>query len=117
MGQEIEQSDYSREQEKEFNLCLEKETKWLKKWIKENGKTSSVASPSCCGYEVEGWIINNEGLPSAYSDHLLKDIQDSHITPELSKFNFEINGNPFNVEEHLATQLENDFHIYWRKNG
>lgn len=115
MGQETGQSDYTREQEKEFNLCLEKETRWLKKWIKENRETSSLTSPPSCGYEAEGWIINKKGLPSAYSDHLLKDIQDPHITPELSKFNFEINGNPFNVRENLATQLEKDFQMYWKK--
>lgn len=115
MGQETGQSNYTKEQEREFNLCLEKETKWLKQWIKKNQKASGTTSFPCCGYEAEGWIINKEGLPSAYSDQLLSDIQDSHITPELSKFNFEINGNPFDVKKSLTSQLESDFQMYWKK--
>ena len=112
MGQETTQSRYTKAEEKEFTLRLKEETELLKKWIKEKKRTPS---PLRCGYEVEGWIINNQWLPFACSDQFLKDINDTHITPELSKFNFEINGNAFYVNSNLAERLEKDFQIYWNK--
>lgn len=109
MGQETSQSHWTKEQEKEFSSHLKEETKLLKQWIKE-GRFKN--SPAICGYEAEGWIINERGLPCALSDKLLSAVSDSHITPELSKFNFEINGNPFCLNSSLTKHLEEDFQFY-----
>ena len=112
MGQETGQSHYTKKEEQEFCLRLEEETKWLKKQIKSKASTKS---PLICGYEVEGWIINDQALPYACSDKFLKNLDDPHITPELSKCNFEINGDPFPVGSGLVSHLEEDFHFYWKK--
>ena len=113
MGQETEQQHYTKEQERQFHKLLEEETNLLKQWIKD--KRFKKNSPRICGYEAEGWIIKDQGLPYACSDKLLESIADSHVTPELSKFNFEINGNPFPVDKDLPHHLEEDFHLYWKK--
>lgn len=112
MGQETGQSHYTEKEEQEFCLRLKEETKWLKQQIKSK---ASEKSPLICGYEAEGWIINDQALPYACSDKLLEKLNDPHITPELSKCNFEINGNPFPVGSGLASHLEKDFHLYWKK--
>ena len=112
MGQETKQSHYTLEEEQEFCLRLREETNWLKEWIKNN---SLKKSPFLCGYEIEGWIINNQALPYACSDQFLEHLDDPHVTPELSKCNFEINGNPFKVDQKLASHLEEDFYLYWKK--
>ena len=112
MGKETKQTHYTKEQEKEFYFLLKEETQLLKQWIINKQFKSS---PKKCGYEVEGWIINNKALPSPCSDKFLKDISDPHITPELSKFNFEINGNPFHLDNNLADNLEKDFQFYINK--
>ena len=113
MGQETKQSRYTKKEEKEFLFRLKQETKWLKSHITD--PTPRYDSPLLCGYEAEGWIINRRGLPYALSDRLLKDISDPHITPELSRFNFEINGNAFPVDKALPGSLREDFHNYWQK--
>ncbi len=112
MGQETKNQHYTKQQERRFGLLLKEETKLLKRKIKEG---HFKRSPKICGYEAEGWIIEERGLPSARSDKLLEDVADSHITPELSKFNFEINGNPFPVDKNLPVCLKEDFHFYWKK--
>lgn len=113
MGQETKQLHYTKEQERQFHLLLKEETNLLKQWIKKEKHPRN--SPLICGYEAEGWIIKEQGLPYACSDKLLESIPDSHITPELSKFNFEINGNPFPVDKNLSHHLEEDFQLYWKK--
>ena len=112
MGKETTQSYYTEEEENEFRFRLEEETKLLKQWIESRYFKNSLL---VCGYEMEGWIINDKALPYACSDKLLKNISDPHITPELSKFNFEINGNPFKVDSGLAHHLDQDFRFYWKK--
>ena len=112
MGRETQQQNYTQEEERQFFLLLEAETKLLKQWIKDR---PFKYSPQICGYETEGWIIKDRGLPYACSDKLLEDVADTHITPELSKFNFEINGNPFHVDKGLPCHLEEDFQFYWKK--
>ena len=114
MGQETKQLHYTKEQEQKFHFLLEEETQLLKQWIKK-AKHFKNSSPLICGYEAEGWIIKERGLPYACSDKLLENITDSHVTPELSKFNFEINGNPFPVDKDLSHHLEEDFLFYWKK--
>lgn len=112
MGQETKRQHYTKQQERQFHLLLEEETKLLKQWIKDK---RFKKSPGICGYEIEGWIIKEQGLPHACSDKLLEVVADSHITPELSRFNFEINGNPFPVNRELPLHLEEDFQLYWSK--
>jgi len=112
MGQETTQQRYTKQQERQFHLLLEEETKLLKKWIKDK---HFEKSPGICGYEIEGWIIREQGLPYACSDKLLETVADPHITPELSKFNFEINGNPFPVDKELPLHLKEDFQLHWNK--
>ena len=68
MGQETQQQNYTKEEERRFFLLLEEETKLLKQWIKE-GRFKN--SPQICGYEAEGWIIKDRGLPHACSDKFL----------------------------------------------
>lgn len=112
MGEEAKQFYYTQQEERAFYLRLQEETKLLKSWIKGGHFQSS---PMQCGNEAEGWIIDGQGLPFACSDRLLKDINDPRITPELSKFNFEINGSPFAVNHELAHSLEKDFYSCWKK--
>lgn len=112
MGQETGQSHYTPKEEREFYLRLKEETSWLKQWIQNK---HFKKSPLICGYEVEGWIIDEKALPYACSDRFLKLLGDPHVTPELSKCNFEINGNPFNLDQKLASHLERDFDFYWKK--
>lgn len=112
MGQETKQQHYTKQQERKFYTLLEEETKLLKQWIKDKRFNNS---PKLCGYEAEGWIIKEQGLPYACSDRLLASLADPCITPELSKFNFEINGNPFPVNADLPHCLEKDLQFYWKK--
>ena len=112
MGQEIKHTHYTKKQEGEFLSRLKEETDWLTGWIR---KGDFPPSPPLCGYEAEGWIIDEKALPRALSEKLLKNLSDPHITPELSQCNFEINGNPCPVDLTLTSRLEKDFQHYWTK--
>ncbi len=112
MGQETRQTRYTEEHEKEFLRRLQRETALLCQRIKAGDFSSS---PLTCGYEAEGWIIDSRALPLACSHRLLESLADPRITPELSKCNFEINGNPFPVDQNLNRALERDFRFYREK--
>ena len=112
MGQEVKHTHYTKKREREFRLRLEEETELFTQWIK---KGNFPNSPPLCGYEAEGWIIDEKALPCALSEKLLQNLSDPHITPELSQCNFEINGNPCPVDSKLTSRLEEDFQFYWTK--
>ena len=109
MGQETTQTSFSKKEEKEFYQQLKKETHLLKKWIQDKRFKNS---PKICGYEAEGWLIHSDGTPYACSDKFIPKINHPRLTPELSKFNFEINGNIAPVDEELPNHLEKDLKFF-----
>ncbi len=110
MGQEISRDIYSSDEELEFKEKLKSETSLLNSEIKANEINSESLM---CGYEIEGWLVNKDSRPEPASDTLIQRVKDENIVPEISKFNFEINGAPQNFHHQTLSNIQSDIELKW----
>ncbi len=91
MGQEIEDSHFSREDFEHFARCLERETDLLEAWLREG----RFASTGCVGgFELEAWLVDGRARPVAVIEQVLERLEEPLVVPELARFNLELNGTP-----------------------
>jgi CBS domain-containing protein len=70
----------------------------------ENGQFESGISR--IGAEQEFCIVDSHYKPSLHSMEILQDIEDPHFTPELAKYNLEINLDPIELKGDCFSQME-----------
>jgi gamma-glutamyl:cysteine ligase YbdK (ATP-grasp superfamily) len=113
MGQEIQTTEFSEEDERRFEKSLRNETKILKKMFDEN-KFENPTTPMC-GLELEAWITDENFYPAPECESFLEKLNDELIVPEISKFNFELNCPPERIESNLFTRLDTGLRALWDK--
>lgn len=94
MGQEIHDAQFSDEAFAEFSQRVGEETALLAEW--ERAGLLQEAEP-LLGYELEGWLVDAQGLPAARNAEFIAQANDPEIVPELASFNFEINDQPLTI--------------------
>lgn len=107
MGQQLNKDSFTPADHVEFRKRLNSQLEALRPIINKAGFSSGPAS---FGAELELYIINNQSLPCAKSEYLLRKMDHPLLTEELNQFNLEINlspvaakGTPFqNMAEELA---------------
>ena len=111
MGRDIPSSIFSKADFEEFRDRLRDETRILMTWLNEDAfeKTAS----GVCGFELEGWLVDENYKPSPTNDELLERVESPLVFHELSKFNFEINSAPHNIEGNLLSALESELVQTW----
>ena len=112
MGEEIHyrrfnQSDYQR-----FVSRLKEETALVKEWF-DNQQFSSSALMA--GYELEAWLINEEGNPVAINEAFLDQANNSLLSPELAKFNVELNVDPELLSNKVLSSFEGKLNELWQQ--
>ncbi len=91
MGQEIERRRLTPTDFDDFRRNLEADTELLRSWFQEGRFVTSGARG---GFELEAWLVTEEGRPLAVNERFLA-LTDPHFASnELSRFNVELNGNP-----------------------
>lgn len=113
MGQEIQQDTFTQEDELAFRRRLREETKTLKRWFDE--RRFDYDPRFTVGLELEGWLIDDDHLPSPRSVEFLVAVDDDDIVEELSKFNFEINAPPRRLCGRTLSETEADLTAVWTK--
>jgi len=93
MGAEIGGSAFSEEARAEFQRRLRDETKTLKRWFDERRFAYSEGFTG--GLEVEAWLVDENALPAPENEAFLAGLNHPLVVPELSRFNFEINTDPY----------------------
>ena len=91
MGEEIQYSRFNKSDYQQFTSHLKEETALLKSWF-DNQQFSSA--PLMAGYELEAWLINQTGKPVAINEAFLEQANNALLSPELAKFNIELNVEP-----------------------
>jgi hypothetical protein len=91
MGQEIQDSHFSREAFRELRRRLDRETALLRDW-EQGGRLRG--KPFRLGFELEGWLVDATGMPAPRNRDFLEQVNDPEVVPELALFNFEINDAP-----------------------
>lgn len=112
MGLEISNGYYKQKDFDDFNLKLDEETKYLKSLFDGNQFSDGDAS---FGIELEGWIVDENMLPSPSCNEFLEKLNEDQIVPEISRFNFEINSSPMDLQGDCFTDLHNELKGLWAK--
>lgn len=115
MGQEIKSKDSSYYTDKDianFKAKLQAETNLLKSWFDNNDFKNPT---QMTGIELEAWLVDKDMLPHATGDEFIKDLGHKQIVPEISRFNFEINSDPYEFTGKAFSHLYNELEALWNK--
>lgn len=104
MGQEIRDAVFSEQAFAEFARRVADETALLAEWERD-GLMSGAGHR--LGFELEGWLVDANGLPAPRNLEFLQRVDDPNVVPELARFNFEINDDPLEFSPGMFDRM------YW----
>lgn len=107
MGTEISSTQFHAEEWPEFSRRLEAETELLRRKIKA-GNCSGHAPVG--GFEIEAWLIDTQMRPVPANAEFLKRFDSNLATPELAKFNFELNNTPYPLSADAFAQFAKEMY-------
>ncbi len=111
MGQDIESSHFVDRDFDNFAKKLSDETALLRSLF-DNGLLSN--SDKTIGYELEAWLITSAGKPAPINDAYLAALDNqSLVSPELSRFNIELNGTPQKLSGHVFSAMRGELESNW----
>ncbi len=112
MGEEIQYSHFNKTDYQRFYSQLKKETDLIKQWF---DKQSFSRQPLMAGYELEAWLINKTGYPLANNVEFLQQADNKLLTPELAKFNIELNVEPERLSNNVLSSFEHKLDSLWQQ--
>jgi hypothetical protein len=112
MGQEISDSRFDESAFDEFRRRLGDETRLLGEWL-EAGRLQSHERRF--GFEVEGWLIDDDARPAARNQAFLDAMHDPMVVAELARFNFEINSEPANLASGALDAVHDALWARWQR--
>lgn len=111
MGQEIQEVHFTEEAFAEYRQRLEDETALLLAWEQE-GRMRDV--PFRLGFELEGWLVDEQGMPAPRNQEFLRQVNDPEVVPELARFNFEINDAPLDFSPGMFDRMHASLLVRWQ---
>ena len=112
MGEEIQYSRFNKTDYQQFTSHLKEETALVKSWF-DNQKFSSASLMA--GYELETWLIDKTGNPVAINEAFLKKANNPLLSPELAKFNVELNVDPERLSHDVLSNFEHKLDELWQQ--
>jgi hypothetical protein len=98
MGSEITIADFNASDFERFHQKLREETKIIMEWFR--GDRFDHSGPRC-GIELEAWLMDGNFNPAPENGAFLEKLNHPLAFPELSKFNFELNTRPLDLDGHV----------------
>ncbi len=111
MGQEILTSRFSDADFERFHVQLKRETELLGQWFAHD---DFAGVEGVAGFELEAWLVDNDFLPAPINEAYLAKVHTEWVSPELSRFNVEVNGAPQRLEGDALARLERGLGETWR---
>ena len=112
MGEEIQYRRFNKTDYQQFYSRLKKETLILKSWF---DKKQFSTSPLMAGYELEAWLINAAGIPEPINETFLDKANNALLSPELAKFNIELNVDPEKLSAKVLSNFETKLDVLWKQ--
>ena len=112
MGQEITLTHFTKTDFADFHRKLEQETRLLEKQFAR--QAFSCRKPTV-GFEIEAWLLDSEMRPSPVNQHFLATLNDPLASPELAKFNIELNSEPLYLEGNVFGLMHRQLLKIWDK--
>jgi len=110
MGEEIQYSHFNKTDYQQFVSELKEETALLKSWFDDHRFSTSALM---AGYELEAWLINRTGNPVAINKEFLEQADNPLLSPELAKFNIELNVEPEKLSGKVLSIFESKLDKLW----
>lgn len=110
MGEEICLSGFRRDDFERFADRLAEETQILRELF-DAGRFSR--SGHMIGFEIECWILDHSYFPAPINQRLLESLANPLVVPELSRFNLELNCDPFALEGDVLERAEEALTRLW----
>jgi len=111
MGEEIKYTRFNKSDYQRFYSELEAETELLERWFAQRRFSSA---PLTAGYEIEAWLIDDKGRPSPLNEVFLERADNDLLSPELARFNIELNVAPARIHGKLLSSFESELQHLWR---
>ena len=112
MGSEIPSHHFHKHDFVVFDRHLRDETAELEQWFSDRVFLKSEPKG---GYELEAWIIDKDCRPVPVNDEIIRRCKDSHVVPELARFNLELNSEPYVLHGNVLRTMHNEFKKHWEK--
>ena len=112
MGQEIQDTRFSREAFETFNRRLARETELLAQWERDGVLAGAGYR---LGFELEGWLVDAQGEPAPRNQAFLQKLDDPQVVPELARFNFEVNDDPVDFGPGMFDRMHQSLLGRWRR--
>jgi len=110
MGDEIDSIHFTEQNFTDYHRHLLEETHLLSDWFKD-GTLSSHAGMG--GFELEVWIVDRNYNPIPINDAYLDKLNSDWVSPELSLFNIELNGEPEALQGKALSRLQHSLEQSW----
>lgn len=112
MGQEIEESRFTKADFDAFEERLRAETELLETWFADG---IFAATPKVGGFELEAWLVGPDMCPAPVVEPFLDHLNDPLVVPELATFNAEINGTPQPLNGRALSRLASELESTWAR--
>lgn len=112
MGEEIDSGRFTEDDRQAFLIRLREETATLARWLAEGPCDESSLR---IGYELEAWIVDRAGMPVPDNERLLADLDHPFVVPELARFNVEMNGSAFPLNDRAFHAIGSELGDTWRR--
>ncbi|MDT8451446.1 MAG: glutamate-cysteine ligase family protein [Gammaproteobacteria bacterium] len=112
MGEEILYSHYNKSDYLQFLARIEEETALVKSWFEQHRFASTA---TLAGYELEAWLLDQQGNPAAINDVFLNRANNPLLSPELARFNVELNVEPERLTGNALSSFEHKLDALWQQ--
>jgi gamma-glutamyl:cysteine ligase YbdK (ATP-grasp superfamily) len=112
MGQEIGTTSFDQADFDRFRRHLESETSLLGHFFAQ--KAFSSQAPTA-GFEIEAWLVDKAMRPLPTNQTFLTTLNDPLASPELAKFNIELNSDPLTLTDNVFSLMHQQLQATWDK--
>jgi len=112
MGEEIKNSFFCDDDYAKFHDHLQTELKNLTIAFEQS---QFGCDEAMCGIEQEAWIVDEHNLPVPKNEYLLNNCDCEFLSPELAKFNIELNVTPQAISGHGLRDMHTQLDQLWKQ--
>ncbi len=112
MGQEIDDTRFSRQDFTTFHQRLSEETTLLDGWFQQ-GRFGP--GPPVAGFELEAWLVDTQLRPAPVNTQFIARLGSPLVSPELATFNVEFNIHPLPLGGHILSQMASGLRQTWQQ--
>jgi gamma-glutamyl:cysteine ligase YbdK (ATP-grasp superfamily) len=112
MGDEVSKDHFSAKDYRRFEQKLAEEMDFVRQLFAEQ-RFDNISRR--LGYELELCLLDHQGKPAGLNHQVLQQADNPLFTYELARYNLEINGHAFKVDEKVLQNIQQDLDMLYRQ--